>query len=595
MKKTYLLLFLLMLLKTGFCQTPYLGEIRWFAFNVIPNGYLPCDGRTLPINQNQALYALLGNTYGGNGTTTFGIPNLQGRCVIHYSGDYPIGTMGGEVNHILTNQEMPGHHHTYSNISIQAFNENPSLSAPGGNIPAYKVPRGNAYSNVSNEWSGIMYTDNSSNTGGGLSHPNMKPYLVLQPCIAVTGIFPSQYKGDDPKGDCPYLAEIYTFAFNFAPNSHSKCEGQLMAIIYNTALFALLGTNYGGNGQNNYGLPDLKGRMSIGFGQGNGLTNRTIGEWGGIHAVTLLTTEIPSHTHNFSSKLLASSTGTGISPVNCFPAFCNYDLYSSSSNCSLGGNYTQYSGISGSSYPHNNMMPYIALNQCITLSGAFPPYTKEGGSKNGTTTFIGELSQFAFNFAPMGYALCNGQWISISENEVLFNLIGTTYGGDGAEYFALPDLRGRTLLGAGNGYNLGQTGGDETETLILNQLPTHSHSNSFKIPVYQGAGNTSNPAGNYPAFFPGKKAYGSTGDVNMADGSLSADLAAQGNGNAHENMQPFLSMNFCIALYGIYPSSKDQGTEVKMKDRYTVYNPATGEKTVMVAKNGIMVPENTNK
>lgn len=166
--------------------------------------------------------------------------------------------------------------------------------------------------------------------------------------------------------------------------------------------------------------------------------------------------------------------------------------------------------------------------------------------------FVGEIRLFAGNFAPAGWAFCDGSLLSIAQNEVLFTLIGTTYGGDGAQTFALPDLRGRVPLHAGQGPGLspvvmGQSGGSEAVTLGPAQLPAHSH------PLYGSTTAASATAGT--SGLPGATAstplYGNTpGGPALAPQAL----ASSGGGQAHNNMAPFQAVSYIVSLFGIYPS-----------------------------------------
>ncbi len=161
--------------------------------------------------------------------------------------------------------------------------------------------------------------------------------------------------------------------------------------------------------------------------------------------------------------------------------------------------------------------------------------------------FVGEIRMFAGNFAPAGWAFCAGQLLPISENETLFQLIGTTYGGDGQSTFALPDLRGRVPIHKGNGFILAETGGAEEITLSVNQLPAHSH----PLVATTSAGTAASPQGNVLA------ASGSSNVYRPAPGA--AALAPEAVGSAggsqpHSNLQPYLGMNFIISLFGIFPS-----------------------------------------
>ena len=160
--------------------------------------------------------------------------------------------------------------------------------------------------------------------------------------------------------------------------------------------------------------------------------------------------------------------------------------------------------------------------------------------------YVGEIRMFAGNFAPAGWMFCEGQLLSISENETLFNLIGTTYGGDGQATFAMPDLRGRVPIHFGNGFTLAETGGVETITLTVNQIPSHSHTISAS-----NTGGSDNPANNFWANSTTGKPYAAPGAaVAMNNGTM------QGSGSSqpHNNFQPYLCVNFIISLFGIFPS-----------------------------------------
>jgi len=161
--------------------------------------------------------------------------------------------------------------------------------------------------------------------------------------------------------------------------------------------------------------------------------------------------------------------------------------------------------------------------------------------------YVGEIRIFAGNFAPAGWMFCEGQLLPISENETLFNLIGTTYGGDGQSTFALPDLRGRLALHQGNGYILAETGGAEEVTLTINQIPAHSH----PMLGSSGNGSQSNPKNNVLASSTLVKLYsGEAADTAMAATAISSI----GNNQPHTNFQPYLCLNYIISLFGIFPS-----------------------------------------
>jgi microcystin-dependent protein len=164
--------------------TPFLGEIRWVSFGFAPKGWAQCNGQLLPINQNQALFALLGTTFGGDGRTTFALPDMRSRAPIHVSPDYNLGSRGGEERHVLTFAELPSHTH--------AVNVDPregTSAVPTGNYPAKTSAGASAYGSTP---STTMATGSISNAGGGQAHENMKPFIALNCIIALQGIFPSQ-------------------------------------------------------------------------------------------------------------------------------------------------------------------------------------------------------------------------------------------------------------------------------------------------------------------------------------------------------------------------------------------------------------------
>jgi microcystin-dependent protein len=157
--------------------------------------------------------------------------------------------------------------------------------------------------------------------------------------------------------------------------------------------------------------------------------------------------------------------------------------------------------------------------------------------------FLGEVRLMSFNFPPKGWALCNGQLLPINQNQALFSILGTTYGGDGRTTFALPDLRSRAPLYQGNGHSLGERGGEEAHTLTQSELPTHNHfmqstntNGDQNVPnILAAANNVYGPFGNPAAVLNG------------------SSITPTGN-QPHENMQPFAVISFCIALQGIFPS-----------------------------------------
>jgi microcystin-dependent protein len=288
---------------------------------------------------------------------------------------------------------------------------------------------------------------------------NYQPSLVITQFIARGGVYPPRPAPPEGSLSAPppdELASYYSlgmirmFAGNFDPGNDLTCSGQLLSIASNTALFSLLGTTYGGDGMTTFALPDLRGRVAVGEGQGPGLFHRQLGEQYGVGQLPLTQSNLPPSSGGVSQDL-------------------------------------------------TNEQPALATTWMIRVEGTF-----QGGTDS---VAIGSLAQFAGNFAPTGHLPCDGRLLSIAEHEVLFILIGTTFGGDGQETFALPDLRGRSIIGTGGGLVVGETVGSSWLNLNGNVMPT--------------------------------------------------DMG--GSGGALDNRAPGLALNYLIATTGIFPS-QDSGS-----------------------------------
>lgn len=160
--------------------------------------------------------------------------------------------------------------------------------------------------------------------------------------------------------------------------------------------------------------------------------------------------------------------------------------------------------------------------------------------------FLSEIRMMSFVFAPKGWALCNGQLLPINQNQALFSLLGTTFGGDGRVNFALPDLRGKTPIHVGSGHTLGERGGEQAHTLSIAELPTHTHVLSASTTIADAP-----IPGGFVLARSNDNIYGAATNLVAVN---SASVANTGGSQAHLNMQPFLTLSFCIALQGIFPS-----------------------------------------
>jgi microcystin-dependent protein len=377
-----------------------LGEVSLFAESTLPGGWTVADGRTLNIAANLNLYSALGTIYGGDGSTTFALPDLRGRAAFGTGTgtgltSRTLGASFGAEQVTLTNAQLPPHVH----------------SLPQGGTTAV--------------------------VGSGQSQPNVQPGLALNYGLRTSGVFPPSGPGS-PSND-GYVGQIDLFAGQSLPAADVAADGRLLQKNQNAALFALLGTTYGGDGTTTLAAPDLRGRVAIHEGQGTGLTARTLGSATGSDQVVLTTSQMPAHNHT-----IPNST-------------------------------TVFTGTTGGNSPQPNMGPSLTVNYIIATSGLYPnsPPGNDG-------TFLGQLRLFAGSFAPTGFEFADGQLLQIADYDSLFSLIGTTYGGDGQSTFALPDMRGRVPIGVGSGPGLtnrilGSPSGAEAVTLSVANLPSHAH------------------------------------------------------------------------------------------------------------------------
>lgn len=293
---------------------PCLAFVSLFGFNFAPRGFSTLDGALLPINSNQALYSLLGTTYGGDGRITFALPDLRGRTPMHADNSL-LGARVGQETTAITVDQMPFHSHQFSMDRADPFS---------GNITDAEPP----FTDLLNEDVKFDVVPGSpvsptARAGNGSPITNLQPSLGLNYIIALQGIFPPRSRRLDETRESPraedtensssahrglsasdvYTGEIALFAGNFAPRNWAFCNGQLLPIASNTALFAILGTSFGGDGRSTFALPNLNyvataGRTGMGSGTGPGLSNRQLGEMGGFHETVLSLGNLGSHSHS---------------------------------------------------------------------------------------------------------------------------------------------------------------------------------------------------------------------------------------------------------------------------------------------------------
>lgn len=335
-----------------------LGEIRLLSFPFSPRGWVSCSGALMSISQNQALFSILGTTYGGNGSTTFALPELRGRVPLHPGGGIAPGQQGGAENHTLDLSQMPSHTHQALGTSVEANQRVAEVNtwASSNTNPYGLHPDGH------------MNTQALGISGAGQPHANMQPYNVVNYCLAVQGIYPSR---EGATYVDQYIGEIRLFAGNYAPGGWSFCNGQLLPIAQNQALFAILGTMYGGDGRTTFALPNLSGRAPMHQGNGPGLQPRPIGGSGGSTSVTLTTNELPAHNHMAACHASSDKDDPTGGIWSSTPPRGGAIVYATDEPSTPMN--VQALGVTGGNQGHNNMQPYLGLNFIIALQGIFPP------------------------------------------------------------------------------------------------------------------------------------------------------------------------------------------------------------------------------
>ncbi|HSN21531.1 MAG TPA: IPTL-CTERM sorting domain-containing protein [Usitatibacter sp.] len=254
----------------GSGSAAFIGQVATFAGNFAPDGWLPADGRLLLIVDYPALFSVIGTQFGGDGVTTFALPDLRGRVSVGADATHPVGTVFGEESTTVTTSTLATHDH----------------SIPGGSVTGF--------------------------TGAGAPLENRQPSLALNYLIATQGVFASPTSGSFDMSS-PIIGQIAEFAGNFVPSGWALADGSLIPIALNTALFSIIGTTYGGNGTTNFALPDLRGRTLAGTGGVD-----PIGTLKGTDTVTLSVANLPSHVHSLPVPMVTSAAydaSTGVLAV----------------------------------------------------------------------------------------------------------------------------------------------------------------------------------------------------------------------------------------------------------------------------------------
>lgn len=536
-----------------------LGEITWFAGNFAPTGTVFCNGGTLNILENTDLFSLIGTVYGGDGRTTFGLPDLQSRMPMHQGtgpglSSYFSGRTGGTETETLSIREMTHHSHFINGSSAAAESTDPKDKTVTKGIHTFFH---RIYRLFDTEPLVNMHTDAIGVTGQNQPHNNMPPFLNINCLVNLIGVNPF-FSGPTSES---FLGEIRWVTYPSArPQGWADCDGQILPKNDFPELHAVLGDNFGASATV-FSLPDLRGRMPM-------HSSTDVGQKGGLEQVELTEKEI-SHTHKWQATM---SGGDSTDPADRLLAKGTHPyahrIYSSGTpNIAMRAD--SLSPVGGFNFlstdRHNNLPPFLTLRCIVNVEGGADPTSNNPGPE----PFVGEIRWFGGDFAPRGYAKCDGSLQNIADNPALFSILGTTYGGDGETTFALPNLEDRIPMhpGAGAGLStrtLGETGGTPTVELSAAELPAHTH--SLRVSSQQGQfdlvrSDTFFAKGFHPNYH---KMYSDQGQrVEMHESAISNPFGLffdfpdrdrlPSPIEPHENLPPHQKITCLIATDGVLP------------------------------------------
>ena len=339
----------------------------------------------------------------------------------------------------------------------------------------------------------------------------------------------------------PYLGEIRMIGFEKPPPGWERCDGQMMQVSQNPSLSVVLGTHYGGDGRTYFGLPDMNCRMPIHRGP-----RYPLGTAGGSEEVTLTLDQMPVHSH---TAMASTGSATEGKPSNSlYLAAAGANVYKPPEKDTLKPMNAGVISTTWGDGSHNNMMPSLGVVFIIAVEGKVPP--RSGRLEKTCEPFTGEIRIFAGSYAPVNWHLCDGNDLPAKDYPDLYKVISTTFGGIAPSIFTMPWLACRvpvhSSLLQSKDIRLGSVIGDES---VEADVPKHTHA----FMASSAAASAVSPVGNVPAV--------STEDVYAAgnpDTELHQDsVALSGEGLRHENMSPFLCLNYIICTVGQKPHEED--------------------------------------
>lgn len=511
----------------------YLGAIRIFTFGYVPRNYKICDGSRLTKLKYNILHKVIGDifTYDTTDDATFAIPDLRDRFVKHSGTAINLGEKKGRNEVTLSMEQMPEHNHK---TKIDVDNSN-------GGDEITNQPK-NAY--INNK-AGVFSKDPSENTFlGGISQENVgnseplnikNAHVKMVYAMCIRGIYPNG--GIDNEG---FLGEIRLWASDkMIPNGWALCNGDTYSIGANSAFASIIGSKYGQTSSGKPKLPDFRNRFATGASKFN-----EVGENGGNTNIRLGLNQLPQHNHKVQLAVNNDNISTEVQIPN--DAFINKNTgpFSAEINipATLGKVYQENRGGSEEIDITNKS---LGLFYIISKTGSYNP--------NSENSYLGEIKMYAgykttTALDRSGLNYCHGQIISISTNNSLFSLIGTSYGGNGRVTFALPNLKNSIPLCISNFNEIGKQSGTNSIKLKTENLPEHDH-NVQLAANHTGDGRLVNiPNGVL------NKDAGPFSTKETASDYLGGVEEINFKGEKTDIQNPYLTINYLICFDGIYPS-----------------------------------------
>ena len=344
-------------------MTVVLGEIRMFAGTKIPNSFTLCDGKILSVQQNQALFNLIGTTYGGNGSTTFGVPDMRGRLPVGYSATWPMGFPRGAEQATVNNvAQLPKHNHRLRGTELDADLDSPAAASPA--VAPFK------YYSMSFSSPQVMNANAITDTfeHNPAAHENMSPFLAINFAIATSGAVGREHSDSESVGtDIAFVGEVRFHAASIIPRGWLLCNGASENVEKLGLLFKQIGHTYGGE-EDDFNLPNLVLRAPIGVGHGPGLSVRVLGEAGGVPAVQLNETQVPAHNHQLNISTSANRDKEIPTDAYLLQLWRNFNTEPSGDQfdvplSEVPDNETE---------EHNNWQEYLVINAFINWDGIIP-------------------------------------------------------------------------------------------------------------------------------------------------------------------------------------------------------------------------------